>query len=180
MIWTIISLVVYTDLYAPHGRTFTVVRYRGEILDPYTRSYTGAVGEKFILMDGISRPHRARLLEESFEVQGLELMNWPAQFPDLTPIEHVSDYLGGQVLASITFLRSLNELERTFQWRREDEWLPGQNAIFSPPPSPFIISGLICVNGTEDMVFFRPSTSLTLKSYAKSKVWSPWPADPGA
>ncbi|GFU45779.1 transposable element Tcb2 transposase [Trichonephila clavipes] len=66
--------------------TVTGLRYRDEILDPYVRPYAAAIGNDFILINDIARPHRARIVEEYLEDHGLERMEWPARAPDLTSL----------------------------------------------------------------------------------------------
>ena len=83
---------------ARHGcRTLTAARYRNEILDPIVRPFAGAIGNNFILMQDNPRPHTARLSMDYLYHQGIEWMNWPARWPDLNPIEHVSGYLYRQI-----------------------------------------------------------------------------------
>ena len=48
------------------------MRYRDEILDAYARPYAVAIGNDFILLDDNAQPHRAMLVEDYLESQGLE------------------------------------------------------------------------------------------------------------
>ena len=98
MVWAGISLGGHTDLHVFHGGNLTGVRYRGKVLDAYVRPLAAAIGDDFILMYDNAQPHRAVLAEDFLESQGLEGIEWPAQSPDLSLIEHVWNYFGRQVL----------------------------------------------------------------------------------
>ena len=78
-----------TDLVVIENGSLTGQRYRDEILRPVVHPYAGAMWPHFLLMDDNARPHRARLVEEFLEEEGIPRMEWPARSPDLNPIEHV-------------------------------------------------------------------------------------------
>ena len=106
------SLCGHTDLHVFHRGNLPDVWYCDKILDAYVQPYAAAVANDFILMDDNTWPHWAVLVEDYLENQGLEWMKWPAQFPDINPIEHVWDYHGRQVAVSILPPRLLHELEQ--------------------------------------------------------------------
>ena len=72
MVWARISLGGHTDMHVFHAGNLTGVRYRDEILDAYVRLYVAAIGNDFILMDDNAQPHRAVLVKDYLENQGLE------------------------------------------------------------------------------------------------------------
>jgi transposase len=51
----------------------------------------------FFFMDDNARPHMARIVVRYLEQVGIRLLPWPANSPDLNPIEHVWDFLGKRV-----------------------------------------------------------------------------------
>jgi hypothetical protein len=59
MVLAEISAQGKTDLYVIENGTLTAVRYVNEILDVHVRTYAGAVGPYFILMDDNARAQRA-------------------------------------------------------------------------------------------------------------------------
>ena len=98
--------------------TVTAQRYRDEVLAPYVRLFQGAVGEDFIFMDDNARPHRALLVDEFLEEEGIRQMVWPALSPDLNPIEHVWDALGRAISGRQPPPRTLQALKSSLV----DEW----------------------------------------------------------
>ena len=75
MVWGGISIDGVTDLYVIHYGALTGVRYRDEILDVYVRPFAGAVGENFVLMDDDARPHRARVVDDYLQDEGIECVD---------------------------------------------------------------------------------------------------------
>ena len=64
----------------------TAVRYRDEVLDPIVKLYAESVGPSFVLMDDNARLHRAAIVGDFLESEGIARMEWPACSPDLNPI----------------------------------------------------------------------------------------------
>lgn len=42
------------------------------------------LGDDFVLMDDIARPHRARIIEKALRNKSNKIMNWPARSPNMT------------------------------------------------------------------------------------------------
>ena len=133
MVWGGISSGGKTDLVLIEGN-LNGQRYITEILQSQVVPYAGAIGDEFILMDDSARPHRARVVDQFLEVQGVTRMEWPANSPDLNPIEHLWDQLKRAVRRRINQNTTLGALYQLLQ----EEWaaLPPQslsNLIDSMP-----------------------------------------------
>ncbi|GFW36127.1 transposable element Tcb1 transposase [Trichonephila clavipes] len=73
MVWTGISLGYRTDLHIFKRGSGTAVRYRDEVLEPIVRLHSTAVGPTFVLMDDNARPHRADIIDDYMESEGLRV-----------------------------------------------------------------------------------------------------------
>ncbi|GBL86205.1 hypothetical protein AVEN_106238-1 [Araneus ventricosus] len=89
MVWAGISLGYRTDLHIYRRGSVSAVRYRDEVLDPIVKLYAAVVGPSFVLMDDNARPHRAAIVDNFLESEGIARMEWPAYSPDLNPIENL-------------------------------------------------------------------------------------------
>ena len=89
LVWAGISNDGRTDFNVIRNGALTGVRYREEILHPIVHPYAGACGQRFIMMDDNARTHRAIVVDQYLEQEGIERMDWPAKSPDLNPIKHI-------------------------------------------------------------------------------------------
>ncbi|GFX03573.1 transposable element Tcb1 transposase [Trichonephila clavipes] len=78
MVWAVISLGYHTDLHIFKRGSVMAVRYRDEVLEPIVRLYPAAVGPTFVLMDDNARPHRAYIVDDYLESEGIARIAWPA------------------------------------------------------------------------------------------------------
>ncbi|UYV76927.1 hypothetical protein LAZ67_14002416 [Cordylochernes scorpioides] len=106
MVWGGIMLDTRTPLHAFDGGTLTSQRYRDEILEPY-----GGVGPSFIFMDDNARPHRALMVDEYLESEGIQRMEWPARSPDFNLEDHVWETLGRRIRSRSPPPRTIQELK---------------------------------------------------------------------
>ncbi|GFV76901.1 transposable element Tcb2 transposase [Trichonephila clavipes] len=120
MVWTGIMMDGRTGLHFFDTGSVTAQRYRDEVLEPYVRLFRGAVGPDFIFMDDNAPCHRAELIDDFLETENIQRISWPANSPDLNPIEHVWDMLGRKIAALSHPPSSVTELKRALQeaWNR--------------------------------------------------------------
>ncbi|KAH0818446.1 hypothetical protein GEV33_004345 [Tenebrio molitor] len=87
----------HTDLVFVENGAMTAHRYILECVESHVVPYVPFIGENFLFMDDNARPHKARIVVRYLEQVGIRLLPWPANSPDLNPIEHVWDFLGKRV-----------------------------------------------------------------------------------
>ncbi|GFX53683.1 transposable element Tcb1 transposase [Trichonephila clavipes] len=107
-----------TDLLIFKRGSVTTVRYRDEVLETIVRLYSAAVGPTFVLMDDNARPHRADIVDDYLESEGIARMAWPAYSSDLNPIEIIWDALGRAISSRFPPPVTLIELKTALQ----EEW----------------------------------------------------------
>ena len=73
-----------------------------------------------------ARPHTARVVQAYLEQEGIDVMEWPAQSPDLNPIEHLSDILQRRVSGRQNPHATVQALTAALR----EEW----NGIYSTTP----------------------------------------------
>ena len=90
--------------------TVNARRYIDDILGPYVIPYAGAISEEFVLIDDNATAHRARIVIQYREDQGVERMYWSARSPDINLIEHAWDMLQRRICARQHKPATRNEL----------------------------------------------------------------------
>ncbi|GFV36413.1 transposable element Tcb1 transposase [Trichonephila clavipes] len=97
--WGGIMLGSRTDLYIFVAGSANGTRYSNDILIAYVRLFRGAMGLQFLLMDDNAPCHRTVAAEQLLECEDIESMDYPAQSPDLNPIEYVWNFLSRRLAA---------------------------------------------------------------------------------
>ncbi|GFW17930.1 transposable element Tcb1 transposase [Trichonephila clavipes] len=118
MVWAGISLGYRTYLHIFKQGSVTAVQFRDEVLESIVRFYAAAVGPTFALMDDNARPHRADIVDDYLENEGIARVAWPAYSRDRNPIENLWDAFGRAVSSRFPTPATLTELETALQ----EEW----------------------------------------------------------
>ncbi|GFU88385.1 transposable element Tcb2 transposase, partial [Trichonephila clavipes] len=115
LVWGGIMLGSRTDLHIFDAGSVNGTRYCNEILLPYVRLFRGAMGLQFLFMDDNAPCHRTVAAEQLLESEDIERMDWLVRSPDLTPIEHVWDFLGRRLAARTLTPVTIRELRLALQ-----------------------------------------------------------------
>ncbi|GFV15711.1 transposable element Tcb1 transposase [Trichonephila clavipes] len=107
-----------TDLHIFKRGSVTAVRYRDEVLEPIVRLFAAAVGPTFVLIDYNAPRHRADIVDDYLESEGIARMAGLAYSPDLNPIENLWDALSHAVSSRFPPPATLIDLETALQ----EEW----------------------------------------------------------
>lgn len=75
-------------------QTLTGDIYLENVIRPIIQPMREELGENFIFMDDNARPHRARRVQNVLEEAHVQRLDWPANSPDMNPIENVWDMIG--------------------------------------------------------------------------------------
>ena len=92
LVWGGIRLNNRTPLYVIEGN-LTAQRYRDEILQPIVLPALKEMELTDLFQDDNARHHRGRIVNEFMRQHDIERLPWPANSPDLAPIEHIWDKL---------------------------------------------------------------------------------------
>lgn len=133
MVWAGIAIDRRTPLVLVEGN-LTAVAYRDVILQDFVVPYAAAAGENFVLQQDNARPHTARVVIEFLADHEIAVLPWPAQSPDMNPIEHAWDMLQRRVLRDGAEFHDRHQLFAALQRAWED--IPQEdfdNLILSMP-----------------------------------------------
>ncbi|GFU41134.1 transposable element Tcb2 transposase [Trichonephila clavipes] len=100
-----------TPLHVFRSGSVTVQIYRDEVLDPYVRLFRGAYGRDFYLWMIMLVHIEQNLVDEFLESEDIKRIPWPANSPDLNPIENLWDYLGRAIARRHPPPRDVNGLK---------------------------------------------------------------------
>ena len=95
MVWAGIYHDGKTDLVIVSGN-LTAQKYFDGIIEPVVVPYSQQHNVGIFQHDD-ARPHNARNTQNILRIHNVNLLQWPARSPELSPIEHLWDHLGRQV-----------------------------------------------------------------------------------
>ena len=96
MVWAGVTMNQKTRLCIVDGN-LNAKRYVDEILQPVVVPFLGRMNQGAVLQDDNALPHRGRVVNEFIRQFSIRRLDWPANSPDLNPIEHIWDEFGRRV-----------------------------------------------------------------------------------
>ena len=111
MFWAGISMARKTQLVTIRGN-LNAQRYINEVINPHVLPIAQQGGPNFIFQQDNARAHTARVVQNHFAQNGVNVKEWPASSPDLNPMEHCWDALKQQVYRHVDNT-TLAQLEQT-------------------------------------------------------------------
>ena len=118
-VWCGISLGGLIDLHIFPRGTMNAEVYRDDILDAFEHLHAAAIGDALLLQDDNARQCRARIVDDYLQQEAIMLMEWPAQFLDLNPMEQVWNASGRRLAALSLPSQTLAALVTAL----EEQWL---------------------------------------------------------
>jgi hypothetical protein len=110
MVWGGISLSGRTELVILNQGTVIAQRYIEEVIRPHVVPFAERIGTRFKLMHDNARAHTARATRTVLEEAEIQVLPWPANSPDLKPIEHMWDLLKRSVRSTDRHVHSERQL----------------------------------------------------------------------
>lgn len=122
MFWGAIHIGGRTDLILIEGN-LNAIKYRDEIVLPIVIPYLANIGQNAMFQQDNARPHTARVIRNIFEEHGTHVLQWPANSPDMSPIEKIWDVMKRQLVNHREGFANQQELERAVQriWANLDQ-----------------------------------------------------------